>query len=400
MPNTGTSDRVALRRVVESVFGTTPSSPTMIPMRYTRESLKLDVGSKVSEQIRPDRMTDDVVTTKRSADGDISSEFAYAAYDPEIQAALCSAWATTGSTVSSATDIAIDKTSGTPNTYALTSSSTDFSAQSWVVGQLIQVAGFAVAGTFYARISSISANSLGILPLTDEDDEAAGDSITITPLNYIRNGTTKVSLTYQKIFNDLTTPEYEAFKGSRIDKWSLEAATEEIVKTTFSVRCRDSLMSESDFSSATEAAENTNQVFTSGPQFSRFVIDGDPGATEAYFSKFNLDLSNNLRSLMAIGHTVAFDMNQGMFDVKGSAEIYFADSAEYDRFRAGTAFSLDVKLEDADGNMYFLSIPRLKHTACTIVAGGQNQDIVAAVDFQGLVDGTRTYAFQLSRKAA
>ncbi|HEY7822453.1 MAG TPA: phage tail tube protein, partial [Acidimicrobiia bacterium] len=162
MPDFGTSNRVALRQVAESTWGTTPATPTFDAVRFTSESLNYNADFITSEEIRADRMTPDTIQVSSQAGGDINGEWSYATYDDFIEAALYGTWTTTGSALGPVTDVAIVKTTGTPNSWTLTQVAAALASQSWVVGQFVRVSGFAVAGTFYAEITSIAAGTLGI----------------------------------------------------------------------------------------------------------------------------------------------------------------------------------------------------------------------------------------------
>lgn len=396
----GSSNRVALRVIEETIWGTTPDTPTLQALRFTSENLNYNADFVTSQEIRSDRMTPDTIQVSSGAGGEISGELSYGTYDDLIEGAMFSTWQTTGSTVSTATDIAIVKTSGTPNTWELTSSTTDFTTQSWSVGQFVKVAGFANAGTFYAEITSIAAASLGIKPLSDVASETSGDSITITPLEYIRNGTTKKSYTIQKSFTDLDVPEIQNFTGARIGTFGLELATGSILTTSFSVLAKDADMTETQFTGASITAANTNTVMNAVDNVAAITFDGDPGGSVFYFNSLSLNLENNLRGQEAVGSLGYIGVEPGRLSLTGSIELYFEDSALFDKFRAATAFSLSFMASDAAGNVYIVTIPRAKYTSMEIAAGGLDQDIFASADLEGIINAAGTYQYQISRLPA
>jgi len=401
MPEFGTSNRVAVRQVEETTWGATPSTPTLEPVRFTSESLNYNADFTTSDEIRADRMTADTIQVSSSAGGEINAEWSYGTFDSFIAGAMFSDWVTTGTTVSAATDISLTKTAGTPNVYEIESTSTDFTAQSWSVGQFLKVEGFTTAGTFYAQIESIdSASKITVLPMTDFATESAGDSITLTPLEYVQNGTTKKSFTIQKAFTDLATPEFWNFTGARIATWELELSTGSILTTTFSVLAKDAQMGESQFSGATVNSANTNKVLNAVDNIASIVFDGDPGNSTFFFNELSVSLDNQLRGQEAVGQLGFVGVEAGRLSLTGSIELYFENSALFDKFRAATTFSLSFLAKDADGNVYVVTIPRAKYTQMEIVAGGSDQDIFASAEFEGLIDSTGTYQYQVSRLAA
>jgi len=397
----GTSNRVALRMVEESTWGTTPATPALEAIRFTSESLNYNADFTTSEEIRSDRMTPDTVQVSASSGGDINGEWSYGTYDDFIAAACFSDWVTTGSDISAASDIGITKTAGTPNTWALTSSTTDLSAQSWTVGQFIAVSGFTGVNTIYAEIvGTPTANSVAIAPLADVATIAAGDSVDIVALEFVRNGVTKRSFTIQKAFTDLDTPEYQNFPGARIGGFQADMSTGSILGVTFPILAKDSAMTETQFAGATFVPATTTTVLNAVNNVAAISFDGDPAGSQYYFTSMSFNLDNRLRGQEAIGTLGFIGVEGSRIDLTGSMELYFENSDLFDRFRATTAFSLSFMVADAAGNLYIVTLPRVKFSNMEIVAGGLDQDIFASSEFTAIINTAGTYQFQVSRLAA
>lgn len=393
------SNAVALRYIEEVTLGTTPATPALTAIRFTSEDLNFNLEFESSEEIRSDRMRSDTIQVGASADGSIEGELSYGTYDDFMEGAQFSSWLTTGTPMVD-TDISINKTAGTPNTYVLESVGGDFTANSWVVGQFVKVEGFVTAGTFWAQITSIAALTLGIRPLSDEVDEAAGASITITPLNFIRNGTERHSYTIQKAFTDLTAPEYQNFLGSVVDKMMLKLETKSILTAEFEFVAKSAEMTETQFAGATFNASNTNDVMNAVGNVAAITFDGDPGGAIFYFNNLELEVANNVRGQEAVGTLGFIGIVPGRQEINGKLELYFESSALFDKFRATTVFALSFMVADASGKRYIFTIPRAKYTSMEIVAGGLDEDIFASAEFEGLIDSTGTYQFQISRAAS
>jgi hypothetical protein len=395
------SDAVALRYIAEVTWGTTPATPALQALRYTSEGLNYNADFITSEEMRADRMTADTVQVSSSAAGPINGELSYATYDDFIDTVMYEDWYTTATAEGAQTDISITKTGGTPNTWTVDSAAlANFSDNNFVVGQFIRVNGFAVAGTFFARITSIATLSLGIEPLSDVASEIAGDSVTVTPMEHVRNGTTRKSLTIQKEFTDLTTPEFWNFTGSRAGNWTLELATGSILNTSFDMLCKDAAMTETQFAGASVVAANTNDVMNAVNNIAGITFDGDPGAAQFFFSSLSISINNNLRGQEAIGTLGFIGVEAGRLNITGSIELYFEDSTLFDKFRAATAFQLYFRAADAAGNSYVFNIPRAKYTSMDITAGGTGQDVFASAEFEGIINAAGTFQFQVSRLVA
>ena len=392
------SNQVSIKYVEESTLGTTPGTPTLIEVRFTEEDLNFNVDFITSDEIRSDRMVPDTVQVAASADGSISGELSYASYDDWFEGALFSDWVTTATAEAAQTDISITKSAGTPNTWTLDSAAlADFSDNNFVVGTWIKVEGFSTAGTFWAQITSIATLSLGIAPTTDIASEAAGDSVTVTPLEHLRNGTTRHSYTIQKAFTDLTTPEYNNFTGCVCDSLTMTIEAGSILNVEFGWIGTGAAMTETQFAGSSTTAANTNDVMNAVGNVAAIIFDQDAGAGTLYFQSLEIELDNNVRGQDAVGTLGFVGVVPGRMNLTGSIELYFEDSTLYDKFVAATSFNLSFMVADGSGNRYIVTVPRAKYTSMEIVAGGLDEDVFVSAEFEGIIDSTGTYQFQLSR---
>jgi hypothetical protein len=87
-----TGSRHNLAYVLESTFGTTPSSPGFTPIRHTGTTLGLSKDAVESEELREDRQIAHFRHGNKSVTGDINFEMSYGGLDDLIQATLCGTW--------------------------------------------------------------------------------------------------------------------------------------------------------------------------------------------------------------------------------------------------------------------------------------------------------------------
>ena len=394
MPNLASSNRVSLGAIAEVTWGVTPASPTFKMIRFKGESLNYNASFKNSEEIRADRMTADTVKTSQMAEGGFDGELSWASFDDFIEAAMCGTWVTTGTVTSAATDIGINKTG---NVYTLTSGATNWTTKSLVVGQDIAISGFAQKALFYGEIVSIAAAALVILPSVDLTTVAAGPAITVTPLNFVRNGTTKRSFTIQKTFNDLSVVTYQNFRGWRAGSMKMNFAVAAIAQISFGGMAADGDMTTTQFGSTTLTPVNTNPVINSVDNVLSVVLDGTPAVNVLYANSISIELDNALRSQEAVGTLGLIGIEYGRAKVTGSLEIYFADSALFAKYRAATAVSLKMFVTDPNGKGYIITLPKAKFTKMEIVAGSLDQDVFAKADYEAMVNAAGTYEYQISK---
>ena len=80
------SNRVGLRFIAESTWGTTPASGTTRVIRLTSSSLAVTKETVVSDELRADRMVGAVVEVAAMTEGDISFEYSAGSVDAFLQA--------------------------------------------------------------------------------------------------------------------------------------------------------------------------------------------------------------------------------------------------------------------------------------------------------------------------
>jgi len=83
-----------LHYVSESVYGTTPSTPTWTPIPHTGTTLNMSKDAVESEKLRGDRQVEDFRHGNKTIGGDISCELEYAAFDDLLEAVMCGTWDT------------------------------------------------------------------------------------------------------------------------------------------------------------------------------------------------------------------------------------------------------------------------------------------------------------------
>ena len=77
------TNRVQLKYIEETTWGTTPGTPTMTEIRMTSESLSYNIANIVSNEIRSDRQTTDLIQTGAEAAGGFNGELSYGSYDDQ-----------------------------------------------------------------------------------------------------------------------------------------------------------------------------------------------------------------------------------------------------------------------------------------------------------------------------
>ena len=381
------SNRAALSIIEEVTMGVTPSNPTFKALRYKGESLNYNVSNIVSEEIRDDRNTSELIQVGADVSGDIDFELSFGPFNDLLEGVLASDWSTPVS-IAAATDIAV--VNGTPD--QMTSSITNFVTAGLVAGQWVKVAGFSNAvNNGYHRLSAVAANALAFSQTT-LTTEAAGASITITG-TMLRNGTTMKSYTIQRYLKDIV--KYFNFLGCAANTMSLDLKTNQILTGKMGFMGLSSTVSGSQTSGATITAAATNTPMNAVANVAS--IQQDYAAMTAKFNSLTVNVANNIRAQDAIGTLGHVGLSLGKIDVSGNIELYFEDSTMYDKYIAATAFSFSFRVVDAEGNAYIVTIPRAKFESSSVVAGGIDTDIMFSASWRGVYDSTSGCTIQIDK---
>ena len=322
-------------------------------------------------------------------------ELSYGAYDDWLLATLqSSAWSSVV-TVSAST-IALESIATSSSSYAKITDSAN-GLGSFVAGQWVRTSGFATAGNnTYRKVVSVAAGELEVEG-GDYTDESAGSPFEVEMGAQIVNGVTFKSYGIEKEYTDLSNT-FALLLGMGIDGMSLAVTPDGLITGAFTFVGKKeespSPTATSGDGSPTAAAQN--QVMNAVDNVT-LVLENK---TSYDITEFNLNIANNLRSRLQVGELGAISLGSGTVNVSGSFTAYFNSAAAYNRYLAYTTTNLSLVFVDADGNAYVIDIPAVKLSNGRRVAGGINQDIVAAFDFKAFRASAEDVTVRIARWAA
>lgn len=88
------SSQTRLAYIAEATYGTTPATPTLLEQRFVSEGLNANIANVVSNEVRSDRNTTDLVQVGSSAGGNIDIELSYGSFEDWLESLMYSAWST------------------------------------------------------------------------------------------------------------------------------------------------------------------------------------------------------------------------------------------------------------------------------------------------------------------
>src|SRR6266446_1671862 len=80
----------------EGTFAETPATPAMQFLRFTRDSIKYNNATLVSQEIRADRMRSDLLLVGIDVAGNVEGELSFGTWESFLEATLCGTWGTQG----------------------------------------------------------------------------------------------------------------------------------------------------------------------------------------------------------------------------------------------------------------------------------------------------------------
>lgn len=202
--------------------------------------------------------------------------------------------------------------------------------------------------------------------------------------NVLKNGNTQKSFTFEKKFTPDAGDQYHRFTGQVADTMSLAIAAGEIVTGSFGFLGKGSSTDQAIIAGATYVEPNTNDVINAATNFASLSMTG---VTSPEITELNLNITNNLRQQPVVGSVDSRGIGTGRFEVGGTLLAYFENEEMYDLFLAGTATDLSFQLGGASSKKYQFDLDKIKFESGEIVAGGNDQEVLASMAFVGLYEG-------------
>ncbi len=266
----------------------------------------------------------------------------------------------------------------------------DHTIDGFKIGQWVEFSGFSDSGganngvyrieTVTALVITVEAgfgNEASMIDETGDADERCFG-------RWITNGTTARSYTVEKEFDDIS--EWVYLKGMRLGGLSLNISVGEIVTGTInflgkgdlpdpaseSTRTSGATTLDADTTTQLNATENVGNLFENGV------------ALTTCLNSISIELTNNLRAINCVGSKFPNEINAGFVDVTGTVEAYFVDEALFDAFVQHDQSSLIFSLTDGDGNMIFVTLPRIYFGSGSPMSPGGNEDVLLSMEITAI----------------
>lgn len=387
MPSSGSQHSSSY--VFESTRGTTPSTPTLLPLRLTGNTLTLSRSQLESNEQRSDRHVAAFKLGNNSVAGNLEFELTFATFDDWLQALMGGTWATKATMTETTL-------SATNSDSSFNDSGNAFVTNGFEVGDIITVSGFTEAAnndTF--KIATIAAGKItvtdtagGAVSLTDE---VAGDSVTITTTaTVLKAGTTRRYATIERKFGDIT--QYLRFTGCEADTLNLSVAPNQMVTGSFGLIGKGQTTDSSAIAGSTYTAANTNTPFDS---FTGTIKEG--GSAISVVTSMNITIANGLSPEFVVGSADSIQPSIGKSRASGNITAHFEDLTLLNKYLNETSTSITLTLIDVGLNEYEFEFPNVRYTTGPVPSQGDGP-ITISLDFLGLYDSTTATNLKIEKR--
>ena len=379
---------------LETVAGVTDDPFTGQVLPIISNALMSNIDTAVSEVIRDDRQTDELVLVDSSVNGDVGYELTYVPYKP-LMISLLQNTGAAGTIDGSSVNVNFATPIGSIQTIIDTAAGAIFATA--VKGQFVKISGAADAGNngsfkVAAKTSDDEidvVNAAGVLNATDTGGVAfKGDSF--------RNGAAQVdSYTFRKKY---TAPDgtlsFFYHSGCQIGTMSYDFETGSIITGATNITGRSELTATTpQFNDAITPIQDY-ELLNSVSSIIDIAVTGIPATTE--FTNITINVNNNINEAKALGTLGAADLASFMLEVGGDITLYFEDISVWDNFIKSTVFTITVVLEDATGNQLVMDFPKCKFTTLEVPVPGKDEFLFASGTWMALRDEVNDYMVQFT----
>lgn len=213
-------------------------------------------------------------------------------------------------------------------------------------------------------------------------------------VDILKNGSTKKSFTLEKKFADKAL--FHSFTGMMINSLSLSIASKQVITGKMDFIGKAGATAAVSVGTGDPTAATTFDIMTASANVGTLKEGGSALGAGIYLKKIDLQISNGLRGMDAVGNQGNVGVGQGRFELTGVVEAYFESWALYNKFKAGTATSLEFTITDGTKSDVVL-IPKIKFSDAKVVGPGNGQDVMVPLSFTALYDSVETCMIKWTR---
>ena len=200
--------------------------------------------------------------------------------------------------------------------------------------------------------------------------------------NTLSLGEDRVSVSIEKSTDN---GAYFLYKGVVVNSFSINSTASDAATTvTFDV-----MGISADDGTVSASASPYTPIVNTLPFTSCGGVLLEGGAPLAQVSSIALTVDNGITAEYYWGNCDIGDLVTGRAEVTGTLEVFFNDLVLYNKFKNGTATSLEFTLTNgaAGGNQtYTFSLPNIRYTASDLPSSAGSESMIISLTFRALYD--------------
>lgn len=396
-----------LRYVPEATRGVTPTAGSATNLRMTQPTLKAEVVTVKSSEIRPDRLSTGLTRTDMNVDGGFEFELSAKEYDPFLAGVIGGTMAHFGTAGLSDVFTAAFAANSITASAAPTGNSafTGLATGSWIKVIPPAAASEAVkryfAGSWF-KVASTTATVITLHASTPiaAPGLAAGAAGFAISQSTIVNGSARKTWSFEHDLTDVGSKLL--YTGMEANTLELSIDVGQIITGSFGFigqghDARDG----GTFLPATVVPSQSLEVMNAVADVG-LVYEGGSSLLSAgsFIQNVSLSINNNARGQKAVGVFGNAGVGLGELEVSGEMTVYFQDASYYRKWLNGTRTSLSLGVADAAGNGYLFEMDKVMFRDGGLQPGGNNEDTMLTLPFSAFFDPATNRGIRITRAIA
>ncbi len=370
----------------ETVWGENPLGE-LTGVNFTSEDMAFAIENQVSNNIRPDRQTADLVQVGAECSGGFETELQANNLDDLFPGFF---WDDTPLGIWSqppageSVTFTIEAGAGDGGTMTVADSSV------FTVGQVFAVLGSVSNDGIQVVKAIVDATTIQVYAALVTESSVA---VTFDG-EYIRNGVTKRSFTVERANYDIS--QFFTYTGMTPNTMEMAIESGSPITCNLAFVGEEEELAQVSPNTPVPTALPTSPIMNAVSSIGRIAIDG-AALESCLLQKVDFTIDNQVEGKTGVGVLGFCDADAKSLSVTGSISMYFNDATYYEKYLASAAFSLTLEVIDTEGNAYVISLPECKFDSATANVSGKDDDVMVEGTFVAIVDPNEGFTIQMTR---
>jgi hypothetical protein len=249
-------------------------------------------------------------------------------------------------------------------------------------GALVYLEGFSnSANNGYFKVDTVPSATVLTLDTSSLVDEtiSTGDVTVINNTSILTVSNEEQSFSLESGYTDVD--QYRTMSGCQVGSMSIDLSTDAIASGSFDIMGTSITAFDVTPTSSSTVNASTTNVFNT--YRGNMIVNGSYAFC---LSTISISLDNATEGISCLFSRSLSDLVSGRSNASGSFVAYFSDASISNLFDAETAISLEIVMEDSDGNSMLFGLPECQLQSDTISYTETTSE--QSVDFQALGNDT------------